>query len=451
MQIASFFIQNGTTSRGAVSTPLVPSSGGRGRLAVARLTAHEVDEHAAPHHRGEMVGDLVDLETSTASVPAYIRSLRADGEALEACALRLSRESGREATRQRVLRPTSGVHAVETGRAERVIIKPREPDQRAPPYSARGGLRRPARPAGRVHRAWPALDEQALHLLVPNWSKSRSSSTSPVRCMVEPPSVSTVACCSMRPRPSRTTRIGCRACSTRRTVNDGLSRSTVLSRPKSHHSAAIVVDLIEAAFRRELPAAPNGRPPSPSRPRPPSRSPMGVVDGTNGGRNAPVAASGCSRPTSTSRPGFTQHVRSRPRTFASLDGRRPPAGCRPRGAIPCTGASFEVIARFEGDVLWLLVGTPRAGVMDGHLFSVEPARWSCHPSAMATPSFTSTQPTGGSATATLTSLSDLGPAATSSPSDHIATVGFKAPHEPSPLGANLHPLRVHPPAWLGCT
>ena len=55
-------------------------------------TAHEVDEHAAPPTTEvEWVGDLVDLETSTASVPAYIRSLRADGEALEACALRLSR------------------------------------------------------------------------------------------------------------------------------------------------------------------------------------------------------------------------------------------------------------------------------------------------------------------------------------------------------------------------
>ena len=55
-------------------------------------TAHEVDEHAAPPTTEvEWVGDLVDLETSTASVPAYIRSLRTDGEALEACALRLSR------------------------------------------------------------------------------------------------------------------------------------------------------------------------------------------------------------------------------------------------------------------------------------------------------------------------------------------------------------------------
>ena len=46
---------------------------------------------APPTTEVEWVGDLVDLETSTASVPAYIRSLRTDGEALEACALRLSR------------------------------------------------------------------------------------------------------------------------------------------------------------------------------------------------------------------------------------------------------------------------------------------------------------------------------------------------------------------------
>lgn len=55
-------------------------------------TAHAVDEHAAPPTTEvEWVGDLVDLETSTASVPAYIRNLRSEGESLKACALRLSR------------------------------------------------------------------------------------------------------------------------------------------------------------------------------------------------------------------------------------------------------------------------------------------------------------------------------------------------------------------------
>ncbi len=55
-------------------------------------TALEVDEHVAPPTTEvEWVGDLVDLETSTASVPAYIRSLRMENESLEACALRLSR------------------------------------------------------------------------------------------------------------------------------------------------------------------------------------------------------------------------------------------------------------------------------------------------------------------------------------------------------------------------
>lgn len=55
-------------------------------------TAHEVDEHAAPPSTEvEWVGDLVDLETSTASVPTYIRNLRTDDESLEECARRLSR------------------------------------------------------------------------------------------------------------------------------------------------------------------------------------------------------------------------------------------------------------------------------------------------------------------------------------------------------------------------
>ena len=55
-------------------------------------TAHEVDEHAAPPTTEvEWVGDLVDLETSTASVPTYIRNLRTDDESLEECARRLSR------------------------------------------------------------------------------------------------------------------------------------------------------------------------------------------------------------------------------------------------------------------------------------------------------------------------------------------------------------------------
>ena len=55
-------------------------------------TAHEVDEHAAPPTtQVEWVGDLVDLETSTASVPTYIRNLRTDDESLEECARRLSR------------------------------------------------------------------------------------------------------------------------------------------------------------------------------------------------------------------------------------------------------------------------------------------------------------------------------------------------------------------------
>ena len=55
-------------------------------------TAHACDEHAEPPTTAvEWVGDLIDLETSTSSVPAYIRSLRRDDEPLEACALRLSR------------------------------------------------------------------------------------------------------------------------------------------------------------------------------------------------------------------------------------------------------------------------------------------------------------------------------------------------------------------------
>ena len=55
-------------------------------------TAHTADEHAAPPTTEvEWVGDLLDLQTSTATVPAYIRSLQTDDESLEGCALRLSR------------------------------------------------------------------------------------------------------------------------------------------------------------------------------------------------------------------------------------------------------------------------------------------------------------------------------------------------------------------------
>ena len=55
-------------------------------------TAHACDEHAEPPTTAvEWVGDLLDLKTSTSSVPTYIRSLCRDDESLEDCALRLSR------------------------------------------------------------------------------------------------------------------------------------------------------------------------------------------------------------------------------------------------------------------------------------------------------------------------------------------------------------------------
>ncbi|DAC36494.1 MAG TPA: CoA-binding protein [Candidatus Poseidoniaceae archaeon] len=55
-------------------------------------TAHAPNEHAPPPSTVvEWVGDLIDLATSKASIPAYIRNLRNEGESLEDCALRLSK------------------------------------------------------------------------------------------------------------------------------------------------------------------------------------------------------------------------------------------------------------------------------------------------------------------------------------------------------------------------
>jgi len=76
----------------AISTPWYRQIADEDGSQCSVWSAHASDEHAPPPTTTvEWVGDLIDLSTSKASVPTYIRSLRDEGESLEACALRLSK------------------------------------------------------------------------------------------------------------------------------------------------------------------------------------------------------------------------------------------------------------------------------------------------------------------------------------------------------------------------
>ena len=163
----------------------------------------------------------------------------------------------REATRQRVLRPTSGVHAVrDRPSGTRHHQAQREPDRRAPPCSARGGLRRPARPEGngapclaRLQRASAAslvaqLVQEPFKIHIAGQVHRGATVGQHGRLLLDAPT-------AVEDDAYRLSRVLHATHGQRR-----MSRSTVSSRPKSHHSAGGGGGPHRGSLRREPPGRP---------------------------------------------------------------------------------------------------------------------------------------------------------------------------------------------------